>query len=61
MNVVSLGSVLTIGYLEDMHKYADLAQEAIQTILDDDNAALVQGVLLPMFVGSAHEGTIALV
>jgi len=52
IHVVEMGSDVTTGLLEDVHNYNILVQEVIQTISSSKNVDVVQGVLMPMFMGS---------
>lgn len=54
IHVVSVGSDLTIGFLEDFSQYNILAQEVAMTILDDANSDFVANTLLPLFEGSRY-------
>merc|ERR1719362_12818 len=48
LNVVNIGSALTIGSLEDFNNYNRLAQEIVEALVLKANADLVQNVLLPL-------------
>lgn len=50
LNVVNIGSALTIGSLEDFNFYNSLAQEIIEALLLKANADVVQHVILPMLL-----------
>jgi len=48
LNVVNIGSALTIGSLEDFNNYNRLAQEIVEALVLKANADVVQHILLPM-------------
>lgn len=48
INVVNIGSALTIGSLENFKNYNLLVQEVVSTLTLAENSELVQDVLLPM-------------
>lgn len=53
VHVVQLCADVTIGDFENMLDYNKYVQEVVQTLVAEENAALVKSTLLPMFTGTA--------